>query len=267
MIIKTKREIYKMRKAGLILWEAHQKASELIAEGITTREIDQVVESIIVSHDATSLFKGVSGKVPYPASTCISVNEEIVHGIPSDRKLRSGDIVSIDIGVKYNDWCADAAVTIPVGDVSEEKKALLSATEEALRYAISKLKLKTNWNKIARQMQKQIESKGYSIVRELVGHGIGKDMWEPPQIPNYYINNQKDFSIPEGATLAIEPMLNMGKREIIIKEDHWTIVTADGTPSAHFEHTIAVTEEGPFVLTCGPNGEGWAMPEDMKVGI
>lgn len=254
-----------MREAGLILWQAHEKARELVCAGITTKEIDTAVEKIILSKGAVPLFKGVPGKIPFPASACISVNEEVVHGIPSKRKLISGDIVSIDIGVKYNGWCADAAVTLPVGEISIEKTELVRETENALRYAISKIRPKVNWNNIAGPMQKQAESRGYSIVRELVGHGIGRDMWEPPQIPNYMVKNEMDFPILKGATLAVEPMINMGNREVITKDDGWTIVTRDGKPSAHFEHTVAVTREGAIILTCGPGGEGWAMPECIPV--
>jgi methionyl aminopeptidase len=262
MILKTEKEIMKMRDAGLILWDVHQAASKLVKEGITTKEIDNAVESRISMLGATPLFKGVPGEVPFPACTCISINEEIVHGIPSGRNLKAGDIVSLDIGVNYNGFCADSAVTIPVGDVPVEKAALVKETEDSLRIAISMLKPGVNWNTIAETIQKRIESSGYSVVRELVGHGIGREMWEAPQIPNYYIRKEHSFIIKKGATLAIEPMVNMGKKEIRILKDHWTIIAKDGKPSAHFEHTVAVTEKGPFVLTCGPNGEGWAMPEN-----
>jgi methionyl aminopeptidase len=262
MILKTEKEIMKMRDAGLVLWDVHQTALKLVREGITTKEVDNAVEKRIALLGATPLFKGVTGEVPFPACTCISVNEEAVHGIPSGRKLGSGDIVSIDIGVKYNGYCADSAVTIPVGDVSEEKKALLKVTEDSLRMAISMVKSGTSWNNIAERIQKMVESSGYSIVRELVGHGIGREMWESPQIPNYYVRKEHSFTIKNGATLAIEPMVNMGKKEIKILKDHWTIIAKDGKPSAHFEHTVAVTERGPFVLTCGPDGEGWAMPDN-----
>ncbi|MBN2419150.1 MAG: type I methionyl aminopeptidase [Deltaproteobacteria bacterium] len=260
MIIKTEKEILKMREAGLVLWDVHQTAAGLIKAGITTGEIDAAVEKRIAALGAIPLFKGVPGVVPYPACACISVNEEIVHGIPSGRKLESGDIVSIDIGVRYKGWCADSAVTLPVGEISKEKMALLTGTEDALCLAISMLRPGISWNTIAVNMQKRVEAKGYSIVRELVGHGIGKEMWEDPQIPNYYVNNRSTFKVKKGATLAIEPMLNMGKKDIKTLKDHWTIVTVDGKPSAHFEHSVAVTDKGPFILTCGPNGEGWAVP-------
>lgn len=259
MTIKSDKEISKMREAGLVLWEAHQKARELVGEGVTTNEIDHAVEKYILSQGATPLFKGVPGRVPYPASTCISVNEEVVHGIPSKRKLAAGDIVSIDIGVKLNGWCSDAATTWPVGVISDEKKSLLSETENALRFAIKQLATKSRWSIIVKKMQKNIESKGFSIVEELVGHGIGREMWEEPQIPNYFNNINEDFPIREGATLAIEPMVNLGCKGVKMKNDYWTIVTRDGKPSAHFEHTVAITRNGPVVLSCGPNGEGWAM--------
>lgn len=248
-----------MRAAGLVLWEAHQTAKAMASAGTMTREIDCAVEEFILSNGGIPLFKGVPGKVPFPASTCISINNEIVHGIPSTRKLVDGDIVSIDIGVKLNGWCADAAVTWPVGEISEDKQLLLGKTEDVLRYAIRSLAKKTRWSLIARKMQQKIQSCGFSVVEELVGHGIGKELWEHPQIPNYYNENLEDFRILKGAVLAIEPMISMGSKDIRLLDDHWTVVTKDGSPSAHFEHTVAITDDGPMVLTCGPNGEGWAM--------
>lgn len=259
MTLKSDQEISKMREAGLVLWEAHKKARGLIGEGITTNEINRAVENFILSRGAVPLFKGVPGRVPYPASTCISINEEVVHGIPSDRKLVSGDIVSIDIGVKLDGWCSDAATTWPVGNISVEKRQLLNETENVLRFAIMQLAKESRWSVIAKKMQNAIESKGFSVVEELVGHGIGKEMWEHPHIPNYFNKRNEDFPIREGATLAIEPMVNLGGKGVRLKTDHWTIVTKDGKPSAHFEHTVAITSKGPVVLTCGPHGEGWAM--------
>ena len=259
MTIKTDREILKMREAGLVLWESHQKAKGLVSEGITTNEIDCAVEKYIFSQGAVPLFKGVPGKIPYPAATCISIDEEVVHGIPSNRKLAQGEIVSIDIGVKLKGWCTDAAATWPVGRISDEKRRLLVETENALRFAIAQLGSKSRWSLIVKKMQKSIESKGFSIVEELAGHGIGKKMWEHPHIPNYFNNRNEDFRIRKGATLAIEPMVNLGSKGIKLKNDHWTIVTKDGKPSAHFEHTVAISHRGPVVLTCGPNGQGWAM--------
>ncbi|MCP3968461.1 MAG: type I methionyl aminopeptidase [Lentisphaerae bacterium] len=259
MILKTDKEIALMRKAGLLLWETHQQAKTLVREGISTKEIDFVVEDYILSNGAEPLFKGVPGVVPFPASACISVNDEIVHGIPSERTLVAGDIVSIDIGVKLNGWCADAAATWPVGEISADKQKLLDATENALRYAIKALAQKKRWTQISRKMQEQIESCGFSVVEDLLGHGIGRGLWEAPEIPNFYCTFIDDFKIEKGAVLAIEPMVNMGSKHVAQLNDHWTIVTRDKLPSAHFEHTVAVTKNGPIVLTCGPDGEGWAM--------
>ena len=204
MILKSEQDIQQMRLAGLVLWEAHQAARSLVAEGVMTRDIDAAVEQHILNRQAIPLFKGVPGKVPFPAATCISVNEEVVHGIPSERQLVKGDIVSIDIGVKLNGWCADAAATWPVGLISDEKARLLTVTENALRLAIVQLATKTRWSIIAKNMQQEIEKSGFSVVRNLMGHGIGQEMWEPPNIPNFFNRRNDDFRIRSGATLAIE---------------------------------------------------------------
>lgn len=259
MRLKKEKEIAKMRSAGLILWEAHQVAKKLVKAGITTKEIDIAIENYILSKGGKLLFKGVRGVVPFPAAACISVNDEIIHGIPSNRKLEEGDIISIDIGVKIKGWCADAAVTWPVGEISQEKQRLLDVTEDVLRSAIEALAQKGRWSQISRQMEKQVENAGFSVVKGYVGHGIGKSLWEAPQVPNYHERTHENFRIVNGAVLAIEPMVNMGGEGTVILDDHWTVSTQDGSPSAHFEHTVAITENGPVVLTCGPNGEGWAM--------
>jgi len=259
MNLKTKDEIQRMREAGLLLWQAHELAASLVVEGIATAEIDASVDEFITVRNAVALFKGVPGRVPYPAATCISVNEQVVHGIPSPRKLRGGDIVSIDIGLKLNGWCADAAVTHPVGAIDAQKAQLLEVTGDALRYAVGRLADQVRWSRIARAMQKRVERHGFSVVRNLVGHGIGREMWEWPEVPNYWNKNLTDFRLRPGMVLAIEPMINIGGKAVKICNDHWTIVTRDAKPSAHFEHTVAVTAEGPQVLTCGPGGEGWTI--------
>lgn len=259
MNLKTPDQIRAMRRAGLLLWHTHSVAAKLVGEGITTKEIDRAVEDYIVSHKAIPMFKGVPGRVPYPAASCISVNEQVVHGIPSVRKLKRGDIVSIDIGVKLDGWCADAAVTYPVGEIDSSKAKLLQVTEDALRQSITLLATKTRWSQVVRKTSRRIEAAGFSIVTELVGHAIGREMWERPQVPNDCSPRNPDFRIKPGLVLAIEPMINMGAPQVETLEDHWTVVTVDGKPSAHFEHTVAVTEGGPVVLTCGPDGEGWAM--------
>jgi len=264
MKLKSDKEIQLIRQAGLLLWETHQVAARMIETGVTTREIDQAVDNFIVSHNAEPLFKGVPGTVPFPAATCISINEEIVHGIPSNRRLKNGDIVSLDIGIRLNGWCADAAATYPVGEIDPEKQKLLDITEECLHKAIELLGENGRWKFIAKKIQKVAEQAGFSVVRELVGHGIGRSLWESPQVPNYFSEAVPDFRIKPGLVLAVEPMINVGVKEINTLSDHWTIVTRDGKPSAHFEHTIAITKTGPVVMTCGPNGEGWAMGYGKK---
>lgn len=261
-ILKTKAEIALMREAGLIVWEAHQLAADMIAPGVTTAEINAVVEQVIEMHNAIALFKGVPGKVPFPAGTCISVNEEIVHGMPGKRVLKEGDVVSIDIGVKLNGWCGDAAVTHAVGQISAEKQRLLDITEGTLKIAIQQMEKCHRWSEIARAMQDYVVKAGYSVVEELAGHGIGQELWEAPHVPNF--SNRKyeredDFYLQPGIVIAVEPMVNVGVRRIKTLRDHWTIVTADSKPSAHFEHTLALTEEGVKVLTASPEGKGWAI--------
>jgi methionyl aminopeptidase len=258
MKIKKNKEIAKMRAAGLLLWETHQVAKELVKAGTTTREIDVAIEKFVLSNGGKLVFKNMPAIVPFPGAACFSVNEELIHGIPADRELVEGDILSIDIGIKLNSWCADAAVTWPVGEISEEKQRLLDVTEDTLRSAIEALGQKRQWSQISRQMEAQVENAGFSVVKEYVGHGIGKSLWEEPRVPNYH-DRSYDFPLVKGLVLAIEPMVNMGSEEVVLREDHWTIATQDGSPCAHFEHTVAITEKGPMVLTCGPNGEGWAM--------
>lgn len=259
MKLKTPEQIKRMREAGLVLWETHQTAFKALAAGITTAELNAEIENYINGRHAIALFKGVPGVIPFPAAACISVNEEVVHGIPSNRRLQDGDIVSIDIGVKLNGWCADSAATYAVGTIDEATRSLISVTENMLREAIALLKTNSRWSHIAKKISKRTERAGFSIVEELVGHGIGTELWELPQVPNFYCPQLPDFRIKPGVVLAIEPMVNMGTKRVKTANDGWTVVTCDSRPSAHFEHTVAITEDGPLVLTCGPNGEGWAM--------
>lgn len=260
--LKSDKDIAQMRRAGLLVWQAHQVAAELVKPGVTTAEIDAAVEQFILDNKAIPLFKGVPGKVPFPAVACISVNEQIVHGIPGPRRLKEGDIVSIDIGCKLNGWCGDAAVTHPVGKIDAKKRRLLDVTEGALRLAIELMPKCKMWSQIAKEMEQYVRSAGFSVVEGLVGHGIGREMWESPQVPNYYTVQYEalgDFELKLGLVIAVEPMVNMGRKQYRLLPDHWTIITQDGQPSAHFEHTIAITKQGPQVLTSGPNGQGWAM--------
>jgi len=259
---KTDRQIGQMRQAGLLVWEAHQAAASLVRPGVTTAEIDAAVEACIRAKGGIPLFKGVPGPVPFPAATCISVNEQVVHGIPGARVLREGDLVSLDIGVRLHGWCGDAAVTHPVGEVSREARRLLEVTEETLRLAIELLGTKQRWSQVAAEMARYVRRAGFSVVEELAGHSIGREMWDGLHVPNFSnreYEREADFPLQPGMVLAVEPMVNMGRRDVAVLPDGWTIVTKDGRPSAHFEHTIALTREGPRALTAAPDGSGWAL--------
>ncbi len=258
VILRSPREISAMRKAGLLVWRALQVAKSKLRVGATTAEIDAAVERFYASVGAEPLFKGVPGRVPFPAVTCISVNEEVVHGIPGPRKIKEGDIVSIDTGCRFAGWCGDAAATFPVGKVAEPVKKLLEVTQGALLLAIDLLGRRSYWSQIAREMETFIKDHGFSVVEAFVGHGISRQMHEDPQVPNFVSEQLRrggDFRIEPGLVIAVEPMVNMGSKRVRLMPDHWTQVTFDGLPSAHFEHTIAVTRSGPQVLTAGPNGE------------
>jgi methionyl aminopeptidase len=260
--LKSEREISLMRAAGLVVWGAHNVAAQLVKPGITTAEIDAAVDKYISEQGAQALFKGVPGKVPYPAATCISVNDQLVHGIPGPRRLKEGDIVSIDLGARLNGWCGDAAVTHAVGKISPQARRLLDATEGALTLAIELLPKRKYWSQIAREMESYVKAAGFSVVEGLVGHSIGREMWEGLQLPNYSTKQYEargDFEIKPGLVLAVEPMVNLGGKGIKMLPDHWTISTMDGALSAHFEHTLALTKEGVQVLTAGPDGKAWAI--------
>lgn len=246
-----------MREAGLVVWEAHRIASQLVAPGVTTGEIDAAVEKFFESKNAVPLFKGVPGKIPFPAVTCISVNEEVVHGIPGPRKLVSGDVVSIDTGCKINGWCGDSAVTCPVGEVRPEVLKLLEVTRGTLLLAFEQMKHRKMWSEVAAEMERYVLDHGFSVVENFVGHGIGREMHEDPQVPNFaskQFRRNGDFELRPGLVIAVEPMVNMGGKKVKGLSDHWTQATADGQPSAHFEHTIAMTREGPVALTASPDG-------------
>jgi len=250
-----------MRKAGLLVWQAHQLIAAMIRPGVTTAEIDAVVDRFFAEHQAVPLFKGQPGKVPFPATVCISLNEEVVHGIPGPRKLVEGDIVSVDTGCKLHGWCGDAAATYPVGRIAPDVRRLLDVTKNTLSLAIRLLGRCSRWSQVAAEMEAYVKRHKYSIVEAFVGHGIGREMHEDPQVPNIVNSHLRrgtdDFRLVPGLVIAIEPMVNMGTKKVRPKNDFWTQVTADGRPSAHFEHTVAITEQGPLILTAGPNGETW----------
>jgi methionyl aminopeptidase len=253
--LRSAREIALMRRAGLVVWGAHQVASALVKPGVTTGEIDQAVDRFFAEHNAIALFKGVPGKVPFPAACCISVNDEVVHGIPGRRVLLSGDVVSIDTGCSVGGWCGDSAVTHPVGEVPPEAQRLLECTSGVLALAIQLMATRNRWSDVATEMAKFVRDYGFSVVENFVGHGIGRKMHEDPQVPNFCspaFRKNHDFELEPGLVLAVEPMVNIGTKKVRVLSDHWTQSTVDGLASAHFEHTVAITENGPLVLTSPP---------------
>lgn len=245
IICKTPRELEIMREAGRIVAMAHQELQKYIVPGITTKELDEIAEKFIRKHDAIPSFKGYNG---FRGSICASVNDELVHGIPGTRSLKDGDIISIDIGAKFNGYHGDSAWTYPVGTITEETKKLLEITEESLYRGIAEAKPGVRLTNISHSIQTYVEEHGFSIVREYVGHGIGQDLHEEPHIPHYGPPNKGPVLKP-GMVLAIEPMVNAGSRYVKTLADNWTVVTVDGKMCAHFEHTVAVTEEGYEILT------------------
>lgn len=242
---RTAAEIDRMRPANALVAAILQELSAMVEPGVTTADLDRAAEQRIADAGAEALFKGYHG---YPATICASVNDEVIHGIPSSRRLADGDIVSIDVGVRLDGYCGDAAVTVPVGRISEEAARLLDATETALHEAIAVVRPGARLGDIGHAVQRRVESQGYSVVREFVGHGIGEAMHEEPQIPNFG-EPGRGRRLDRGMTLAIEPMVNMGGPGVRVLGDGWTAVTRDGSLSAHFEHTVAVTEAGALVLT------------------
>ncbi len=252
IVLKSAREIARMRDAGQVVARAIDRAARLIRPGLATRALDAAIEGVFREAGAQPLFKGVPGKVPFPAASCISVNDEVVHGIPSDRILNAGDLVSIDTACRLAGWCADSAWTFPVGSVDEMKSRLLSVGQSVLELAIAEMGRCSRWSQVAALMSHAVHQAGFSVVEDLVGHGIGREMHEDPQVPNYVSESlrQADFALEPGLVLAIEPMINAGSRHTrTSKKDHWTVRTADGQPSVHFEHSVALTPTGPVVLT------------------
>jgi methionyl aminopeptidase len=245
IIIKSPREIEQLKKSCAIVVEVFRELKKVVAPGITTKELDQISEKIILSRGALPAFKGYRG---FPASLCVSINEEVVHGIPSQRKLKEGDIVSLDAGVNLNGYFGDGAVTLPVGEVGREAKRLLEVTERALYIGIEKTRAGNRLFDISYAIQSWVESHGFSVVRDFVGHGIGRDLHEEPQIPNFGSPHQGP-RLEKGMVFALEPMVNEGTYEVKVLSDGWTVVTADGKRSAHFEHTIAITDGGAEILS------------------
>lgn len=245
IILKSEREIQYMRDSGRIVAETLDELRKAIRPDMTTLELDQIAEDYIKSCGARPSFKGYQG---FPGNICASVNEQVVHGIPGVKQLKSGDTVSIDIGAVINGYHGDAAITLPVGQIDDEVQKLLNVTKESLDKGIEQAIAGNRLSDISHAVQVHAEKHGYGVVRDYVGHGIGRNMHEDPQIPNYGIPGHGPRLKP-GMTLAIEPMINMGTHAVNVLNDGWTVVTADGKPSAHFEHTIAITPDGPEILT------------------
>jgi methionyl aminopeptidase len=255
IVCRSQAEIARMRVANQLVADVLAELEADVAPGVTTADLDRLAERLVKDAGAEPAFKGYRG---YPATLCASVNEEVVHGIPSkSRTLRDGDIVSLDIGVKVSGFYGDAAVTVPVGHVPEETTTLLRVTNESLERAIAQVRVGGRLSDIGHAVQEWVEAHGFSIVREFVGHGIGERLHEDPQIPNYGPPGRGP-KLAEGMVLAIEPMVAMGRPETRVLGDGWTAVTRDGSLAAHFEHTVAVTSDGPLVLTARPvRSEKW----------
>ncbi len=253
--LRSRREIDLMRKAGSIVANVLSKLQEIAEPGVTTSQLDAVASQMTADAGAQALFVGVrspSARIPFPGTICTSINEQVVHGIPSDDvKLKQGDILSIDYGAKLDGYCGDSAVTTAIGEVSEDKRRLMEVTKHVLDIAITKASPGLKWSQIAAQMQEYTESAGFSVVKDFVGHGIGRKMHEEPRVPNFVSEEllSDDIVLTEGMVLAVEPMINAGTSAVKTLKNGWTVVTKDGKSSAHFEHTIAIVKDGCEVLT------------------
>jgi len=246
-------ELDKLRRSGLLVYQILEKLKSMVAEGVTTQDLEIAAERMITDAGAKPAFKGYytqAAGTKYPFVLCTSVNEEVIHGMPSPkRKLKKGDIVSIDTGVLLNGYYGDSAITVPVGEVNDSVKRLLKVTQESLEMAIDKVRAGNRLFDICGTVEKHVTSNGFSIVREFVGHGIGTSLHEEPQIPNYVDRRGENPRLKPGMVLAIEPMVNAGKPDTRVLSDKWTAVSKDGSYSAHFEHMVAVTDNGPWVLS------------------
>jgi len=253
--LKSPREIALMREAGRVVAKALDRVRELAVPGATTADMEDAVAAVFREHDAIPLFLGypstVKGKPPFPAVICASINHHVVHGIPNRRPLKAGDIVSIDTGCKIGSWCGDSAVTLAIGEISPDVQKLLDVTLESLNLAIRAMARCRYWSEVASLMERYVKSQGFYVIEKFVGHGIGQDMHEEPQVPNFVSKPllKSDIRLEPGLVLAIEPMVAMGTKEVRTLDDGWTVETKDRRPSAHFEHTVAMTPDGSRVLT------------------
>lgn len=243
--LKSQKDLGMLKRSGQILASVMGEVEKNVQPGITTLDIDRLSEELIIKEKALAAFKGYKG---FPAAACVSVNEEIVHGIPGPRVILEGDIVSIDLGINYQGYFADMAVTLAVGRINEGKKKLIEVTRQSLDTGIKQARVGNNLTDISHSIQSFVEAHGFSVVRQFVGHGIGTALHEDPEIPNFGQPHLGPL-LKNGMVLAIEPMINMGSWECLILDNGWTAVTKDGAPSAHFEHTVVITEKGPVILT------------------
>jgi methionyl aminopeptidase len=253
--LKSARELGLMRDAGRIVAQALDKVRQAVTPGVTTGELNRLVAEHFESVSAVPLFKGVpssmKGKPSFPAVVCASINEQVVHGIPGSRVLKEGDVISIDTGCRLNGWCGDSAYTFAVGNISAEKQRLLDVTRETLAIAIESMKTAKSWSVVAHEMELYVRRQGMSVIEQFVGHGIGQSMHEEPQVPNYVSESlrKQDFLLEPGLVLAIEPMVALGTKNVRVLPDGWTVETTDRRAAAHFEHTVAMTTDGPRILT------------------
>jgi methionyl aminopeptidase len=248
IVIKSKDELARMREAGRVNAQALQLVREMIRPGITTGELDAAAEAFIRKSGGTPVFKGYPGPYPYPATLCISLNSELVHGIPGKRKLKEGDIVSVDCGTRLNGFVGDSAFSAGVGEISPVAQKLLEVTEQSLYKGIAMLRAGNRTGDVSSAVQSYVESNGFHVTREYTGHGVGREMHEGPQVPNYGTPG-KGVALRPGMTIALEPMVLVGTPRTRVLADQWTVVSADGSLTAHFEHSVAVTEDEPLILT------------------
>ena len=247
-LVKTELEIQKMQAAGSLNALALEEVKKLIEPGVTTKELDETAEMIIRDHGGIPTFKGYPGPYPYPATLTISINEEMVHGIPSGRTLKEGDIVSVDCGTTLDGFIGDSAFTVGVGEIGEEQKRLIEVTQESLCKGIEQMRPGKHIGDVGAAIQQHVEAAGYHVPRQYTGHGVGREMHEPPQVPNFGISGQ-GMLLREGLTIAIEPMVLVGTPKTRVLSDQWTVISADQSLTAHYEHTVAVTSNGPLILT------------------
>ena len=248
IVIKSKAEIELMRAAGRVNALALDTVRKMIRPGVTTGELDAAAEEVIRKHGGTPIFKGYPGPTPFPATLCVSVNEELVHGIPGKRKLKEGDVVAVDCGTLLNGFVGDAAFTAGVGEISAQARRLLEVTEQALDAGIAKMRAGNRSGDVSAAIQQVAESAGFHLTREYTGHGVGREMHEGPQVPNYGTPG-RGVVLKPGMTIALEPMVLVGTARTRVLADKWTVVAADGSLTAHFEHTVAVTDGEPLILT------------------